>query len=166
LAQDTGSARRLHGLDAALRPFKPGLRRADASCNVPRSPQPGSTVASARNRDLTEGAGLSEFESALYAQILAVSGVVLAIGWLSVSFMAPGRARSVVEWLSAVAMYTAIGSIMARWFHRFWIADNEAMIGVLGFLCLVFGSGLVVSLVMVVRTLAGRDVGADAGAVH
>jgi hypothetical protein len=109
---------------------------------------------------------LSEFETTLYTQILMVSGVILAIGWISVSFMAPGRARSVVEWISAVAMYSAIGSIMARLFHRFWIADNEALIGVFGFLCLVFGSGLVVSLAMVIRALAGRDAGADAGATH
>lgn len=109
---------------------------------------------------------MGELETALYGQILAGAGAVLAIGWLAVSFMKPGRARSVVEWTATVAMYVAIGSIMARLLHRFWIADNEALIGIFGFLCLVFGSGLLVSLVLLVRTLAGRDSGAGAGAVH
>jgi hypothetical protein len=109
---------------------------------------------------------VSEFETALYGQLLLGAGIVLAAGWLLVSFMAPGRGRSVVEWISAVAMYVAIGSIMARLLHRFWIADNEALIGVFGFLCLVFGSGLLVSFVLLLRTIAGRDAGPAAGATH
>ena len=103
---------------------------------------------------------------ALYRQILIGTGVVLALGWLAVSLMAAGRVRSVIEWISAMAMYVAIGSIMARLFHRFWIADNEPLIGIFGFFCLVFGSGLVVSLVMCVRAMAGRDVGGSVGATH
>ncbi len=109
---------------------------------------------------------MSEFEAALYTRLLIGSGIVLALGWLSVSFMAPGRARSAVEWISAMAMYVAIGSIMARLFHRFWIADNELLIGVFGFLCLIFGSGFVVSTVMLFRALAGRDIDSGAGATH
>ncbi len=109
---------------------------------------------------------MGELETALYGQILAGAGAVLATGWLAVSFMKAGRTRSVVEWIATVAMYVAIGSIMARLLHRFWIADNEALIGVFGFLCLVLGSGLLVSLALLLRALAGRDSGAGAGAVH
>ena len=105
---------------------------------------------------------MSEFEVAFYRQLLMGAGIVLTLGWLTVSFMAPGRTRSVVEWISAMALYVAIGSIMARLFHRFWIEDNEALIGIFGFLCLIFGSGLVVSFALLLRTLAGRDSGADA----
>ena len=109
---------------------------------------------------------MSEFESALYTRILMGSGAVLVLGWLAVSFMKEGRARSVLEWVSAVAMYTAIGSIMCRLLHTFWIQDKMALVGLFAFLCLVFGSGLLVSLVMVFRAAAGRDVGAGAGATH
>ncbi len=109
---------------------------------------------------------MSEFETALYGQLLLGAGIVLAAGWLSVSFMAPGRVRSAIEWLSAVAMYLAIGSIMARLLHRFWIADSAALIGVFGFLCLIFGAGLLVSFVLLLRTIAGRDAGPAAGATH
>lgn len=109
---------------------------------------------------------MSELETALYRNLLIGSGVVLVIGWLAVSFLAPGRLRSVLEWVSTMAMYVAIGSIMARLFHRFWIADNEALIGVFGFLVVVFGGGLLVSTVMFVRALAGRDAGPGASATH
>lgn len=109
---------------------------------------------------------MGEFETALYGQILAGAGIVLVAGWLAVSSMAPGRARSIVEWVATVAMYLAIGSIMARLLHRFWIADNELLIGAFGFLCLVFGSGLIVSLALLLRAVAGRDSGPGAGAVH
>lgn len=109
---------------------------------------------------------MSEFESALYTRILIGSGVVLALGWLAVSFLKAGRARSVLEWVSAVAMYSAIGSIMTRLLHRFWIEDRMALVGVFAFLCVVFGGGLVVSLVMTVRAAAGRDGGAESSAAH
>lgn len=109
---------------------------------------------------------MGALEIAVYGRILLGSGIVLAACWLAISFMAPGRARTSLEWLATVAMYLAIGSIMARLLHRFWIADNEALIGAFGFLCFVFGSGLVVSCVFLMRALAGRSAGAGAGAVH
>lgn len=109
---------------------------------------------------------MSEFESALYTRILIGSGIVLALGWLAVSFLKDGRARSVLEWVSAVAMYSAIASIMTRLLHRFWLEDQMALVGLFAFLCLVFGGGLVVSLVMTFRAAVGRDGGAEGSAAH
>lgn len=109
---------------------------------------------------------MSELELSIYTVILIVSAIVLALCWLAVSFLAPGRGRAVLEWVAAVAMYAAIGSIMTRLLHRFWIDDRMLLVGVFGFLVLVFGSGFVVSLVMTLRAAAGRDVGAGEGATH
>ncbi len=109
---------------------------------------------------------LSDFELAIYTEILIGSGIVLVIGWLLVSFLPDGRARSVFEWVSAVAMYSAIGSIMFRLLHRFWIDDNMILVGLFAFLCFIFSSGLLVSLVMTLRAAAGKDVGAGASATH
>ncbi|CAG1002381.1 hypothetical protein MYXO_03125 [Myxococcaceae bacterium] len=107
---------------------------------------------------------MSESESAFYTRILIASAAVLVVGWLSVSFSKQGRLRSVLEWVSAVAMYSAIGSIMFRLLHRFWIEDRIALVGLFGFLVLVFGSGLLVSLVMTIRAAVGKDIGEEAGA--
>ncbi len=109
---------------------------------------------------------MGEVEAALYGRLLVGGAVVLVVAWLGVSFLPQGRTRSAVEWIATVAMYVVIGSVMARLFRRFWFADNSALIGVFGFLCLVFGAGLLTSLAMLARALAGRDHGAGEGATH
>jgi len=109
---------------------------------------------------------VSEFEIAVYGWTMKGAGAVLVLAWLLVSLLAPGRLRSVLGWIGAIAMYVAIGSIFARWFHSFWIQGNEALVGVFGFLLLVFGAGFVVSVVSGLRALAGHDMGGSAGATH
>jgi hypothetical protein len=109
---------------------------------------------------------VSEFELACYHHALVVAGILLASGWLSVSFLPPGRARTVVEWLSAMALYVAISVIMLRLFRRFWIEDDDALMGLFGFLCLLFGSGLLLSAVQCFRALVGSDPGSGDGVTH
>ena len=47
-------------------------------------------------------------ELSIYQIIWIISGSVLVIGWLVISFTPPSRNRTVIEWLSATAMYAAI----------------------------------------------------------
>ncbi len=39
---------------------------------------------------------------------------LLLLGWLAVSFMAPGAKRAVIEWSSATAMFVALLSLFAN----------------------------------------------------
>lgn len=112
---------------------------------------------------------MSELEAAVYGWLLAGGAVVLASAWVAVSFLPQGRGRSVIEWVGTVAMYLVIGAVMARLFRRFWLSESPALMAVFGFLCLVFGAGLLTSLAMLVRALAGRDrsvAGAADAATH
>jgi len=94
------------------------------------------------------------------------AAALVAIGWLLVSFLAPGRARTMLEWLSALSLYVVLVSIMANGFRRFWAADNELLIGVFGFLIFLFGSGFLLTAVFTVRELVGRGASVGEGATH
>jgi hypothetical protein len=91
------------------------------------------------------------------------AGTVLALGWLWVSFQAPGRKRSVVEWTSALAMYLLLLMLMAAQFHRFWDDGRWVMMTTFGFLVFLFGSGFIVTFVLLLRELVGKkSAGTDA----
>jgi hypothetical protein len=96
---------------------------------------------------------------------IGAAGVV-GVGWLLVSFLQPGRGRSIIEWLSALALYLVIVSMMANGFRRFWAADNELLIGVFGFLVFLFGTGFLLTIVMAIREITGRGGPAGPGATH
>jgi len=90
---------------------------------------------------------------------------LLVIGWLVVSFLAPGRARSRVAWVSATCMYLALLCLFANLFQS--ALREESMLGMIafGFLGAVFIGGVVVSAVKTVGELIGRGSAGQPG-VH
>jgi hypothetical protein len=91
---------------------------------------------------------------------------VLVVGWLVVSFSAPGRRRSVIEWLSACAMYLALSMLFWNLILRAWEGSNHFALVAFGFLGLMFGAGLVVALFNMLRALRGGGAGSDVSATH
>jgi O-antigen ligase len=88
-------------------------------------------------------------------QITGFSAVaVLVIGWLAVSFLPAGAARTRTAWLAATAMYVAFLSL----FSSLLLGAREAdsLLGTLGFgfLTALFAAGLLVSLARTIRSLA------------
>ena len=77
---------------------------------------------------------------------------VLVLLWLLVSFSEPGPRRDVLEWLGATAMYVALLMLFLNLSQAAREADNTLALLAFGFLVLVFGIGLVVSLVNTVRS--------------
>jgi len=81
----------------------------------------------------------------VYQIIWIVSGSLLVIGWLIVSFSRPSRSRLIIEWLSATAMYVAILTIFVRLTLKAHATGNVFATGAIGLLCVLFGGGLLVS---------------------
>jgi hypothetical protein len=81
---------------------------------------------------------------------------LLVVGWLAVSFLAPGKARSRVAWVAAACMYLVLLCLFVNLFQN--ALRDESLLGMIafGFLCAVFTGGLVVSTVRTVGELAGR----------
>jgi uncharacterized membrane protein len=101
---------------------------------------------------------------------LAVIGwsaaAVLVVGWLVVSFTAPGPRRAVIEWLSASAMYLALSMLFWNLILRSWQSGNHFALIAFGFLGLMFGMGLCVALYNTLRVLRGGAEGGEASATH
>jgi hypothetical protein len=81
---------------------------------------------------------------------------LLVVGWLTVSFLAPGKARSRVAWVAATCMYLALLCLFTNLFQN--ALREESMLGMIafGFLGAVFIGGLVVSTVKTVGEFIGR----------
>lgn len=90
---------------------------------------------------------------------------VLVVGWLVVSFSEPGRNRTVIEWLSASAMYTALLMLFLNLCRRAVEADNTFALVAFGFLAVLFAGGLLVSLYRTF-TAAGGEGGAGTSATN
>ena len=95
--------------------------------------------------------------------IAAVALAVVVIGWLAVSFSSPGRRRTVIEWIAATALYLVLMTIFVRGLG--WAREVDSTAGLIGFgfLCVLFGGGLVVSAVNIFRSRKaerGRQSGA------
>ena len=75
--------------------------------------------------------------------------------WLLVSFSEPGPRRDVFEWLGASAMYTALFALFLNLSNAARESDNTLALVAFGFLTLVFGIGLIVSLVSTLRSRRG-----------
>lgn len=91
---------------------------------------------------------------------------VLVLGWLVVSFSAPGRRRTIVEWLSASAMYLALVMLFGSLISRAWQSGNHFALVAFGFLGVMFASGLCVSLFNTLRAARGHSESGDLGATH
>jgi hypothetical protein len=84
-------------------------------------------------------------ELSVFQIIWIASGGVLVIGWLVISFTPPSRNRTVVEWLSATAMYAAILAIFVSLMLRAHASGHVFAAWAVGLLCVLFGGGLLVS---------------------
>ena len=91
---------------------------------------------------------------------------VLVVGWLVVSFTAPGPRRAVVEWISASAMYLALSMLFWNLILRAWASGNHFALVAFGFLGVMFGAGLCVALYNTLRALRGAPASAEASATH
>ncbi len=78
---------------------------------------------------------------------------------LLVSFSEPGPRRDVLEWLGATAMYVALLALFLNLISTAREAGNILALVAFGFLAVLFGIGLVVSLVNTVRSRQGLGKG-------
>jgi hypothetical protein len=81
---------------------------------------------------------------------------LLVIGWLTVSLLAPGKARSRVAWLAATCMYLALLCLFTNLFQEAFHAESLLGMIAFGFLGAIFLGGVVVSTVKTVGELVGR----------
>ncbi len=105
-------------------------------------------------------AGLSGFQV-----IWIVAGAVVVLGWLIISFTAPSNHRTIVEWLSATAMYVGLEALFVHLVMRAQAADNLFALIAFGFLCVLFGGGLLVSSWHMLTSLGGTKA-AEASATN
>ncbi|MBW2493879.1 MAG: hypothetical protein JRE43_03930 [Deltaproteobacteria bacterium] len=90
-----------------------------------------------------------------YQIIWIVSGSILVIGWLVISFTPPSRSRTVIEWLSTTAMYAAILTIFVSLMLRAHAAGYVFAAWAVGLLCVLFGGGMLVSAWKTVAAFGG-----------
>ena len=85
---------------------------------------------------------------------------VLVVGWLIISFTAPSPRRAVLEWLSAAALYLLLAVLFTELIRRALEQDNDFALVAFGFLGVLFGMGLLLTLYRAVATMRG---GGDSG---
>jgi hypothetical protein len=90
---------------------------------------------------------------------------VLVIGWLCVSFMAPGRARRPIEWSAALGLYVALVSFFVYHSIHAWQGDHMIRLVAFGLLASLFGSGTLVTLVRLAKSF-GASEGDQGGATN
>jgi hypothetical protein len=95
-------------------------------------------------------------ELSVFQIIWIASGSVLVIGWLVVSFTPPSRNRTVIEWLSATAMYAAILTIFISLALRAHASGHVFAVWAIALLCVLFGGGLLVSAWKTVAAFGGE----------
>jgi hypothetical protein len=98
-------------------------------------------------------------ELSVFQIVWIISGSVLVIGWLIVSFTSPSRNRTIIEWLSTTAMFAAILTIFVN--LALSARDSGHVFGMwaIGLLCLLFGGGLLVSTWKTVSALGAEKKG-------
>ena len=82
---------------------------------------------------------------------------LLVIGWLTVSFLTPGKARSRVAWVAATFMYLTLLCLFTNLFQEAFHAESLLGMIAFGFLGAIFAGGVVVSTVKTVGEFIGRD---------
>jgi hypothetical protein len=80
---------------------------------------------------------------------------VLVASWLVVSFSAPGRRRTVVEWIAATAIYAVLFMLFFHLVRDAIEDDSTTRLVAFGFLCAFFAGGLLVSLYHTFASLRG-----------
>ena len=81
---------------------------------------------------------------------------LLVIGWLVVSFLAPGKARSRVAWVAATCMYLALVCLFTNLFQEAFHAESLLGMIAFGFLGVIFIGGVLVSTVKTVGQFISR----------
>lgn len=93
-----------------------------------------------------------------WVKIVGISALALmGAAWLYVSFHAPGRTRSVVEWVAATCLYVALLSFFVFLVDRALTEGQTVGVIAFGFLALMFAAGACVSGYRIVRELRGRS---------
>lgn len=91
-------------------------------------------------------------------EVIGFSGLaVLVIGWLLVSFTAPGPRRERIEWIAACGMYLALLSLFTHLSLRALANGSTGAVVAFGFLVLFFTAGFFVCLNQTVAALRGRS---------
>ena len=91
--------------------------------------------------------GIQRFFTSELGIACAVGLGVLVVGWLVVSFMAPGRNRRPVEWGAALGLYLALLSFFSYHALNAWQGDHIVRLLAFGLLTALFGSGALVAMV-------------------
>lgn len=81
---------------------------------------------------------------------------LLVIGWLVVSFLAPGKARSRLSWVAACFMYLALLCLFTNLFQEAFRAESLLGMIAFGFLGAIFVGGVLVSTVKTVGQFIDR----------
>jgi len=95
-----------------------------------------------------------------------VAVLVLVVGWLWVSFSPPSPRRTSIEWLSAMAMYVALLTLFVHLTRRAAAGDGTVAVWALGFLCVFFGGGLLVTVYRTVVAFRGGSETSTTSATH
>lgn len=88
-----------------------------------------------------------------------VAGAIVFVGWLIISFSAPGKNRTILEWVCATAMYIGLETLFVSLLMRAHEADNHFAVIAFGFLCALFGGGLLVSTWNLITSFGGEKSG-------
>jgi len=91
-------------------------------------------------------------------EVIGFSGLaVLVIGWLVISFSAPGQRRERLEWIAACGMYVALLSLFVHLSLRAYESGSTVALVAFGFLVVFFSAGLIVCLNHTVAALRGKS---------
>lgn len=78
--------------------------------------------------------------------IWIVTGAFVFVAWLVISFTKPSRGRTVLEWCGASVMYVGLLTLFVHWLLRANATGNTLLLVAVGFLCVLFSGGLLISL--------------------
>lgn len=93
------------------------------------------------------------------------AAAILAALWLVISFLRPSGRRVTLEWIATVAAYVALFSFFLGRLLEARADGTLPLVIAFGFLCFMFGSGLLVSLWKLLAHLRGAT-GPGASATH
>lgn len=96
--------------------------------------------------------------------VVGVLGVVA--GWLATSLQAPGRGRSRAAWAATLGLYVALLALFTGLLLRAHQAGSLPGRIAFGFLAAFFAAGLVLTVVRLVRAIAGREGAGGEHAAH
>lgn len=91
---------------------------------------------------------------------------LLVLGWLAVSFQAPGRARQLTARLAAAALYLALACLFTHLVQENWEKGRALLYVPFGFLLGVFTAGFFLTLVKWARELGSAGQESAASATH